>query len=123
MASEDVYTTVIATLLEDIHIDAVIAAIVPLTPTLHTLAEEMDQVNRLGAENSIVEQIATLNAASSKPLIIVVDSGKLYDPMAEGFQNHGIPIFRSADIAVNVLGKYIHNRLQIINQVKPVDTF
>lgn len=123
MASEDVYTTVIATLLEDIHIDAVIAAIVPLTPTLHTLAEEMDQVNRLGAENSIVEQIATLNAASSKPLIIVVDSGKLYDPMAEGFQNHGIPIFRSADIAVNVLGKYIRNRLQIINQVKPVDTF
>ncbi len=123
MASEDVYISVITALLEDENIDAVVAAIVPLTPTLHTLAEEMDQINKLGTENSIVQQIATLNTSSSKPLIIVVDSGKLYDPMAEGFQNHGIPIFRSADIAVNVLGKYIHNRLQITTQLKPVDTF
>jgi hypothetical protein len=35
--------------------------------------------------------------------------------MADGFQSHGLPVFRSADIAVGVLGKYIHNRLQ--NQI------
>ncbi len=112
MASENVYLDVIATLLDDDSIDAVVAAIVPLTPILHTLPEEMGQNNKLDSVNSIVERISTLNAASSKPLIIVVDSGKLYDPMAEGFQNHGLPVFRSADIAVSVLGKYIHNRLQ-----------
>ncbi|MCP4338600.1 MAG: CoA-binding protein [Desulfobulbaceae bacterium] len=112
MAPEEVYLDVIATLLEDDNIDSVVAAIVPLTPTLHTLPEEINLEKRLGSEHSIIEQIANLNTASSKPLIIVVDSGRLYDPMADGFQQHGLPVFRSADIAVSVLGKYIHNRLQ-----------
>lgn len=112
MASEDVYLDVIATLLEDDNIDSVIVAIVPLTPILHTLPEEMDLNNRVGSKKSIVKRISTLNEASPKPLIIVVDSGKLYDPMADGFQKHGLPVFRSADIAVSVLGKYIYNRLQ-----------
>ncbi len=112
MASENVYIDVIRTLLEDEYTDAVVAAIVPLTPLLHTLPEELDRNHLFNSENSIVEQISALNAASLKPLIIVVDSGKLYDPMAEGFQNHGLPVFRSADIAVGVLGKYIHNRIQ-----------
>jgi acyl-CoA synthetase (NDP forming) len=112
MASEAVYLDVIATLLKDDNIDSVVAAIVPLTPILHTLPEEIDNDKRFGSENSIVEQIVALNAASTKPLIIVVDSGKLYDPMADSFQQHALPVFRSADIAVSVLGKYIHNRLK-----------
>jgi acyl-CoA synthetase (NDP forming) len=123
MASEDVYLDVIATLLEDDNIDSVVAAIVPLTPILHTLPEELDQNNKFGSENSIVDRISSLNAVSPKPLIIVVDSGRLYDPMADGFQDHGLPVFRSADIAVSVLGKYIHNRLQNKGHQQPVNIF
>ncbi len=112
MASEDVYLDVIETLLSDDNIDAVIVAIVPLTPILHTLPEEMEPGTLFDAEDSIVERITRLNTASTKPLVIVVDSGKLYDPMADAFQNDGLPVFRSADIAVRVLGKYIQNRIQ-----------
>jgi acyl-CoA synthetase (NDP forming) len=121
MASEDVYVDVISILLEDDNTDSVIAAIVPLTPLLHTLPEEMEQNNTFGSGNSIVERISALNATSPKPLIIVVDSGKLYDPMADSFQDHGLPVFRSADIAVGVLGKYIHNRIQNIRNQPPFD--
>jgi len=112
MASEDIYVDVLRSLLQDDNIDAIVVAIVPLTPILHTLPSEIDGSGRADSENSIVERISNLNAASDKPLLVVVDSGKLYDPMAEGFQNHNLPVFRSADIAVNVLGKYIYNRLQ-----------
>ncbi len=112
MASEDVYLDVIETLLSDSNIDAVIVAIVPLTPILHTLPEEMEPGTQFGAEDSIVERITRLNMTSTKPLVIVVDSGKLYDPMADAFQNDGLPVFRSADIAVRVLGKYIQNRVE-----------
>jgi acyl-CoA synthetase (NDP forming) len=112
MASENVYLEVIAIFLEDKNTDAVIVAIVPLTPLLHTLPEELARDNTFGSENSMVKRISALNRASSKPLIVVVDSGRLYDPMADGFQNNGLPVFRSADIAVGVLGKYMHNRLQ-----------
>jgi len=112
MASETTYLDVITILLEDENTDAVIVAIVPLTPLLHTLPEELARDNTFGVEDSIVERISALNMASTKPLVVVVDSGRLYDPMADGFQNHGLPVFRSADIAVSVLGKYMHNRLQ-----------
>ncbi len=115
MASEDVYVDVIATLLADDNIDVVVAAIVPLTPILHTLPEEMaprGEKKQSSRDNSIVERIAGLSDASPKPLIIVVDSGNLYDYLADGFQAHGLPVFRSADIAVSVLGKYIQNRLK-----------
>jgi acyl-CoA synthetase (NDP forming) len=112
MASEDVYVDVIATLLADANIDVVVAAIVPLTPMLHTLPEEMVPQNHTGLGNSIVERIARLSDTSAKPLIIVVDSGSLYDYLADGFQTHGLPVFRSADIGVSVLGKYIQSRLK-----------
>lgn len=112
MASEDVYVEAIATLLGDNNIDVVIVAIVPLTPMLHTLPNEMVHDATNTQENSIVERIAKLGKASPKPLVIVVDSGTLYDILAQGFQDNGLPVFRSADIAVGVLGKYIHNRLK-----------
>lgn len=111
MASEDVYVEVIATMLDDENIDLIIVAIVPLTPILHTLPKEMVQNGDTGMKNSIVERIARLGETSSKPLILVVDSGTLYDYIADAFQANGLPVFRSADIAVGVLGKYIHNRL------------
>ncbi|KJR96933.1 MAG: CoA-binding protein [Desulfobulbaceae bacterium BRH_c16a] len=112
MASEDVYVDVIEILLSDDNIDVVVVAIVPLTPILHTLPEEMAPKNEYGRENSIVERIARLSEGSPKPLVIVVDSGTLYDYLADTFQDHGLPVFRSADIAVSVLGKYIQNRLK-----------
>lgn len=111
MASEDVYVEVIATLLADANLDSVIVAIVPLTPILHTLAEELAPA-QVQQKKSIVERIALLNEASPKPLVVVVDSGTLYDYLADAFQTRGLPVFRSADIAVSVLGKYIHNTLK-----------
>ncbi|MFH0781950.1 MAG: acetate--CoA ligase family protein [Pseudomonadota bacterium] len=111
MASEDVYVAAIAALLDDDNIDIVIVAIVPLTPMLHTLAKEMHQNDTNEQGHSIVARIVQLGDASSKPLVIVVDSGTLYDYMADAFQAGGLPVFRSADIAVGVLGKYINNRL------------
>lgn len=112
MASEEVYTDVISTLLDDANIDAVIVAIVPLTPMLHTLPEEFAPGDRYGEDNALLERISTLNDTSTKPLVLVVDSGNLYDPMANAFQEAGLPVFRSADIAVGVLGKYMQNRIR-----------
>ncbi len=51
--------------------------------------------------------------------LVVVDSGTLHDYLAQGFQDNGLPVFRSADIAVGVLGKYIRNRLKYRTGQKP----
>lgn len=122
MASENVYVEVIKTLLADNNTDVVMVAIVPLTPILHTLPAEMATDDRCGHKKTIVERIASLAETSPRPLVIVVDSGPLYDYIADGFQTRGLPVFRSADIGVGVLGKYIQNRLKnrlIPNAVLP----
>jgi acyl-CoA synthetase (NDP forming) len=112
MASEDVYERVLALLLDDAHVDAIIIAIVPLTPILHTLPNEFVPTESFSADQSIINRIARLNDHSTKSLVMVVDSGPLYDYMADAFEKRGLPVFRSADQAVWVLGKYIQGRLR-----------
>jgi len=110
MATEAVYEASIKALLEDDEVDAVVAAIVPLTPILATLKNEGSQ-DAFASEQNLIRRLPRLAAKSEKPLVIVVDSGPLYDPLANALQDSGLPVFRSADRAVTVLGKYIHNRL------------
>jgi acyl-CoA synthetase (NDP forming) len=112
MATEIVYESVIKALLEDTSVDAVIAAIVPLTPVLHTLPKGKSPAKAFASENNIAKLIPNLAARFNKPLVMVVDSGPLYDPLADALQQGGLPVFRSADQAVWVLGKYIQGRMK-----------
>ena len=50
-------------------------------------------------------------AKHATPLIAVVDSGRLFDPMAEVLEAGGLPVFRSADRAVRVLCKWVNVKL------------
>jgi len=113
MANEAVYEGVITRLLGDENVDLVIVAIVPLTPLLHTLPDEYIKDDSLEDGNGIVGRITALNRESDKPIVMVVDSGSLYDHMAEGLEKGGMAVFRSADHAVRTLGKYVQQRLKI----------
>ncbi len=121
MATAAVYEAVIEALLQDDTTDAVIGALVPLTPLLQTLPPKVSPAPPLPDE-SLAGRITKLAAGFQKPLIIVVDSGPLYDPLAEAFHAGGLPIFRSADQAVWVLGKYIHGRLKARQIIRDTST-
>jgi len=114
MAGEEVYELIIEAFLNDPDVDAVVAAIVPLTPVIETLPGEGggEPGEEGGAGKSIVKRISRLAAECSKPVIVVVDSGDLYDPLAVALQSEGVAVFRSADQAVYLLGKYIRGRLK-----------
>ena len=112
MATEAVYETIIQTFLEDMYVDAVITGVVPFTPNIQGLGESGDSETPLTSEKGIIRRIAKLAAQFAKPLIVVVDSGSLFDPLANAFQANGLPVFRSADQAVRILGKYIQGRLR-----------
>ena len=45
-----------------------------------------------------------------KPLIVVVDSGPLYDPLVRTLRLGGVPVFPSADQAIRSLGRYLCHR-------------
>ena len=56
-------------------------------------------------------ELPGLADALGKPIIGVVDAGKLFDPMVDELKKKSMIIFRSADRAVRALAVYIESRL------------
>ena len=110
MATEILYEATLRVFLEDPGIDMVVIGITPFTPMIQGLSEEAEKF--LSSEQGIIGRLAGLSSQFAKPLIVVVDSGSLFDYLANMFQEAGLPVFRSADRAMRVLGKYIQGRLK-----------
>ena len=101
MAPDAAHEEAVRLMLECPEIDAVIAAFVPLTPTMKTTPEE------IADQTSLAHRLPQLFKETSKPLVAAIDSGPLYDPLAHAIREGGVPVFRSADSAVRSLGRYI----------------
>jgi len=84
---------------------------VPLTPALVTLAAGPGHAEDLRAEGGIVARLLRLKREVAKPWVVVVDAGRLYDPMAHALEDGGIPTFRAGDRALRILGQYCRHRL------------
>jgi acyl-CoA synthetase (NDP forming) len=108
-SDDRVHARVVEILSRDPNVDAVIVGIIPLGYNTHTLPGE----NPFSFESgeSFVKRIPPIAARSEKPIIAVVDSGKLYDPMVDAMEHQGMAVFRSSDQAVAALGRYIAGRL------------
>ncbi|MCA9253384.1 MAG: acetate--CoA ligase family protein [Phycisphaerales bacterium] len=101
MAPDAAHEESVRLMLECGEVDAVIASFVPLTPTMKTTADELSDAS------SLAHKLPKLFKESNKPLVVAIDSGPLYDPLARAIREGGVPVFRSADAAVRALGRYI----------------
>lgn len=104
-ADEEHYEAAVRALLEAPEVDAVVVGIVPLTTSLATVG------GALARRSSLAQRLPRLLAASARPLVAVVDSGPRYEPLVRALREGGLPVFRSADVAVAVLGRYLGARL------------
>ncbi len=114
-ANDKLHTTIIELLAQDPNIDGIVAGLDPLSPVTKTLPEGPGVHGSLDSEHSIVKLLPELVARLDKPVIGVVDGGKLYDPMVDALEKGGVPVFRSSDRAVAALAKYIAGRLHAAN--------
>lgn len=99
MASERVYDEVVKAALARPEVDSLIVSCVPLAPTLHTLADELDD------DASFPNLVA--GWTSDKPVVFVLDAGREYDPLADALRKEGLPVFRSADEALRILSLWV----------------
>jgi acyl-CoA synthetase (NDP forming) len=106
MAGEEVYSRCATVMLEDDGIDAVIVSVVPFTSELTTTAEELKTERR-----SLADDLPALRKRYNKPLVAVIDAGKMYEPLALLLRQRGIPVFPSCDQAVRSLGRYLCHRV------------
>ena len=107
MAGDTVYVDMVAEILADPGIDAVVAGIVPLTPAMQTLAPGEGHNESILDPGSVAQRLPEVAAAADKPLVAVIDSGTLFDPLASALEQGGLPVFRKADRAVRALCRWV----------------
>jgi len=112
MATDSAFADLVEVILHDPGTDVMVAGIVPLTPAMQTLPASDRWKESLDDPGSIAQLLPAVAARSPKPLVAVIDSGELYDPMAEVLGRGGLPVFRRADRAVRSLRRWTDVRLR-----------
>jgi len=118
MASDEVHIQVLEALMDDDNGDAIVISAIPMTGMMQTLPPGVSEHDSFDHEGSIPNRLKAIGALP-KPVVAVVDSGKIYDPFVESIRDLGIPTFRSADRAMAVLGRYIAYRLNKMDNSDP----
>ncbi len=110
-ADDDSHVTAVEALALDPNIDAVVVGLDPLSPAMRTLVQPEEGRHLSADEESIARRMPALAARLDKPIVGVVDGGRLYDPLVDELMDKGMAIFRSSDRAVQTLAMYIEGRL------------
>ena len=107
-ADDEAHILAVKYLAEDRNVDAVVVGLDPLSPVTGTLPEPVDGQYEFNRPGSMVMDLPGLVGALGKPVIGVVDAGKLFDPMVDELKKKNMIIFRSADRAVRALAVYFN---------------
>ncbi|MBN1880049.1 acetate--CoA ligase family protein [bacterium] len=112
MGNDDAHEGVIRAQLADPNVDCFLAATVPLTPAQKTLPAGLFGTEDILTADSYPNRLIRIFRETNKPVIFCIDSGQLYDPMVRMMEQAGLVVFRTADLAIRMLAKYIHSRLR-----------
>ncbi|MDH7494298.1 MAG: hypothetical protein QHH44_10450, partial [Candidatus Saccharicenans sp.] len=64
------------------------------------------------SENSLAGRLVSIFRSTDKPLVVNIDAGRWYDPLAEHLEKAGLPVFRSCDQAVRFMRKLVNSGLK-----------
>jgi len=107
-ADDEVHAAAAWAMCNDPGVDAVVIALVPMSPSLKVTMENADSLDDV---DSIVPMLGDLVSKTDTPVVCSVDAGLLYEGMIRKLMAIGIPVFRTSDSAVSTLSLYIEGRL------------
>ncbi len=89
-------------------VDLAIISSVPVTPALENLEPDRfgAHTENLYAPTSQPQRLGEILGSATKPAVVVVDSGRIYDPMALMIERAGVPVFRKIDRAARALAAF-----------------
>ncbi|HEX7615035.1 MAG TPA: acetate--CoA ligase family protein [Thermoanaerobaculia bacterium] len=105
MADTAAFVTAAEALLRDPGVDALIVSPIPVTPALDDLAPDLSGSHgeNIYSPGSLAQELLRLFRETAKPLVVNVDSGRLYDDFVGVLQRGGIPVYRKIDRASRAL--------------------
>ncbi|MBU2513889.1 acetate--CoA ligase family protein [bacterium] len=110
-ANDRLHAKVVEVLANDPNVNGIVVGLDPLSPAMQTLPSGFRKQESIDSDESIVQLLPAVIGKVKKPVLGVVDGGKLYDDMVNKLENKGVCVFRSSDRAVAALAKYISCRL------------
>jgi acyl-CoA synthetase (NDP forming) len=110
MAGDRVHVDCMAAILDDPELDAAVFGNVPLTAMIQSLPHGVDEDDVFDSPQGYASLTIELFRRARKPFVVVIDGGRLYDPLADHLQRAGLPVFRSGDRAVRMLARYLEAR-------------
>ena len=108
MADTEAYAAATAAILACPGVDAAVLSAVPVTGALETLVKDPAGAHRedLASDTALGKRWLSLLADCAKPVVIVIDSGAMYDPLCRQIEAAGVPVFRKIDRAVRALAAF-----------------
>jgi acyl-CoA synthetase (NDP forming) len=112
MANDAAHEDAVRSFLGDENVDLVLCSTIPLTPAMATLSTGVPEEQSIRNPGSLVNRLARIIQEAKKPVVVSLDSGAIYDPMCQAFEEMGIPTFRSVDDTIRSMGLYLEMRLR-----------
>jgi acyl-CoA synthetase (NDP forming) len=111
-ADDEAHLAIAEAFLQDPNIDAVVVALDPTAPAVRALeASRLRPGHDIDDPASTVALMPPLAARFEKPVIGVIDAGRLYDAFAARLMDQGVCIFRNCARATTALARYVEARL------------
>ena len=111
-ADDEAHLRIAEAFLQDPNIDAVVVALDPTAPAVRALeSSKLRPGHDINDPASTVALMPPLVARNDKPVIGVIDAGRLYDAMAGRLMDQGVCVFRNCARATTALAHYVEARL------------
>jgi len=111
-ADDEAHLQITEAFLQDPNIDAVVVGLDPTAPAIRALeASKLRPGFDLSDPQSSVHLMPPLVERNDKPVIGIVDGGRLYDAMAAGLMDRGVCVFRNCARGTRALLRYVEARL------------
>lgn len=111
-ADDEAHLQITEAFLQDPNIDAVVVGLDPTAPSVRALEEsKLRPGYDITDPKSTVHLMPPIAARNDKPVIGVIDGGKLYDAMAAALMDQGVCVFRNSGRGTKALVRYVEARL------------
>jgi len=107
VADEAAFMESVRAFIDDPGVDCAVISNVPLTKALQTLPAGPGHGEDLARPGGFAARTIEIFRSTAKPVVVNIDSGALYDPLANHLEKAGVPVFRRADEAVRFLRLYV----------------
>jgi len=111
VADDKAFSDCSRAIVEAPEVDCAVISNVPMTPAQQTLAPGPGHEEDLARPGSFASRTIEIFKSTDKPVVVNIDAGDLYTPLARHLESHGLPVFRRADQAVSFLRELVNHAL------------